>query len=791
MNLSSKINVLVLLLAIVGSVVYTAITAYDALSRSLEQQIASSTALIRSQPVLAMLIYEDDKDRLRNFLSKQFDSEPVRYIGLYDPEGELVLKLLRNPKVPYELASLRALRTGRSESAIGRHERFMADAADKDHTLPSLLGAIGLEPYSDRFTDITIPVYSLLNPLTTDLNWADYSSQMRNEFELSSRYVVGYVNVGISHSALWHQQRGVVWDALVRCFFATLAAFFASAFVSWRITAPLFALARQAERVADGNLDDSVQFSASGEAKKLADMLNRIVTEISSHKKNMSVNEQLLSLKVEERNTLLYLRDQELSMAEDEVNRSKEELHRMAYFDSLTGLPNRRLFSEQLNLLMRLAKRSDSSIALLFLDLDNFKRINDSLGHSAGDLLLREVGLRLSECMRESDVLAHYVDSESHIDVSRLGGDEFTVILNQIQSTASAGDVAQRLLEALSVPLLIDGNELVISPSIGIALYPQDADNLEDLLKAADSAMYHAKDSGKNNYCYFSADMTASDMERLRLETDLRRAITRNELILHYQPQVDMKTGSVVGFEALVRWQHPERGLVPPLNFIPLAEELGLIIGIGQWVLEEACRHMSTLEATGLVMPKMAVNVSALAFSPTFVDHIREVLARTGIDPGLLVLELTEGVMMDSSSATIESLREIKDLGVGLAMDDFGTGFSSLSYLSHFPLDTLKIDRSFVVDFDKNERNRALVIAIISMARSLNLDLVAEGVETEEQLAFLSDNGVTVIQGYLFSKPVTAERLGFMSQPGFFALAKPRSSDNAVLSREDVRVPEL
>lgn len=774
MNLSGKINVLVLALAIAGSAVFTGSTAYRAVSSSVDKQIAASVALVRSQPVLAMLIYDGDQQRLQTFLSKQFDAAPVRYAALFDPTGQLLLEVMRSEELTYALAPFPSLRGGTSPSGIGRNERWLDDQLDNEDVLRKVVGVFGSDRFNGKFTDITVPVYSLINPLKADLNWSDFSSVMRDEHDLSSRFIVGYVNIGISHSALWRQQRDIIWDALVLCFFSTLAAFFITALVSWRITAPLFRLAKQAERVAEGKIDAKVKFSASGEAKNLADMLNRIVSEISSHKTNMSVNEHLLNLKVEERNTLLYLRDQELSLAEDEVTRSKEELHRMAYFDSLTGLPNRRLFSEQLNLLMRLAKRSDSSIALLFLDLDNFKRINDSLGHSAGDLLLREVGIRLSDCMRDSDVLAHYVDSESHIDVSRLGGDEFTVILNQIQSTESAGVVAQRLLEALSVPLIIDGNELVISPSIGIAIYPKDADNLEDLLKAADTAMYHTKDSGKNSYRYFSADMSASDMERLHLETDLRRAIARDELILHYQPQVDVETGSVVGLEALIRWQHPERGLVPPLSFIPLAEELGLIIGIGQWVLEESCRQMKALQATGVVVPKMAVNVSALAFSPTFVDHVSGVLERTGFDPGLLVLELTEGVMMDSSSATIESLRELKDLGVLLAMDDFGTGFSSLSYLSHFPLDTLKIDRSFVVDFDKNERNRGLVIAIISMARSLNLELVAEGVETEEQLAFLHDNGVSVIQGYLFSKPIVAERLELLLQPGFFALAEPR-----------------
>ena len=463
------------------------------------------------------------------------------------------------------------------------------------------------------------------------------------------------------------------------------------------------------------------------------------------------------------------------------MTETKDRLRKMAYYDSLTALPNRRLFTEQLDLLLRLAKRNKENIGLLFLDLDNFKRINDSLGHSAGDLLLREVAKRLARCIRESDVVAHNVEPNSAIGVSRLGGDEFTVVLNQLTEPDSAGIVARRIRDALCEPMTIEGHELVVTPSLGIAVAPRDADTVEGLLKAADTAMYHAKSSGKNNFVFYDSDMDAAGVERLTLENDLRKAIDRDELVLHYQPQVDSDTGSVIGAEALMRWEHPERGLVPPFKFIPLAEEMGLIGDLGQWGLEEACRQMVALQAEGLDLPKVSVNVSALQFTPSFMQRVADVLAETGLHPKRLELELTEGILMDSSDATLQALVRLKSLGVKLSIDDFGTGYSSLSYLSKFPLDELKIDRSFVIAMDRSENDASLVIAIIAMARSMNLELVAEGVEDHEQYRFLRRHGASVIQGYLFSKPLPVDELKPLLEPGFFR-AQVEAIDNPRLA---------
>jgi diguanylate cyclase (GGDEF)-like protein len=607
-----------------------------------------------------------------------------------------------------------------------------------------------------------------VNPLEASLAPADFRLALSRLDSLASLHVIGYLQVAVSRRDLVVGIMPVVAPTFLVCLLVVLLSSYLTLTITRRLTAPLSRLARAADEVAAGKLTNTVQVEGTGEVREIAAILNGIISGLSSYKTRMDVDHQLLSMKVEERTSQLTRRNEELNMAVKEVTETKDRLRKMAYYDSLTSLPNRRLFTEQLDLLLRLSHRNDEMLALLFLDLDNFKRINDSLGHSAGDLLLREVATRLSGCVRDSDVVAHYVDSGPKIDVSRLGGDEFTVVLNQLDCAESAGMVAQRLIQALSRPMLIEGHELVVTPSIGIAVAPRDASDVEGLLKAADTAMYHAKSSGKGSCLYYHSDMNAAGVERLQLEADLRRALERDEFVLHYQPQVDTRNGTVIGAEALVRWEHPERGMIPPFKFIPLAEEMGLIGELGDWVLREACRQMKEFEAQGLKLPKVAVNVSALQFSPAFIRRVQEVLLESELAPSKLELELTEGVVMDDGQGTLQALCELKEMGVSLSIDDFGTGYSSLSYLSRFPLDELKIDRSFVIEYDKSENDASLVVAIIAMARSMNLQLVAEGVETLEQYQFLTSNGAYVIQGYLFSKPVPADELQSLLEPWHF-----------------------
>ncbi len=762
MTIAGKINTLVVLLSLFAGSLVAAYVINREYRIQIDQIRHESSAGVRSQPSLQLAIYYRDQsalsDALRGFLAKQ----AVQYALIRDTEGVPLAKEDRPGAARYKPAQFKDLRKGVSpiEENLYAHKPRQSSEA---HTLLATLTG------GEQLIDLTIPVFSVLNPLQKNLTRSDFGYALTVPDAVDSLHVIGYVQLGMSRSTVLMSIMPFAGAVLLFYLFFTVFCGVISNMVTRRITAPLSRLARMADKIASGKIDQTLKIEGSGEIKELATTLNGIIGQLNTHRAIMDVDHKMLSMKVDERTSQLSRRNIELNKAVKQVTETKDRLRQMAYFDSLTGLPNRRLFTEQLSLLLRLATRNGQMLALLFLDLDNFKRINDSLGHSAGDLLLREVGSRLSGCLRESDVLAHYVESDgSRIDVSRLGGDEFTVVLNQIENAESAAIVAQRILDALGTPMTIDGHELVVTPSIGIAIAPRDAADVEDLLKAADTAMYHAKSTGKNNYIYYDSNMDAANVERLSLETDLRKAIERNELVLYYQPQVDTDSGTVVGAEALVRWEHPDKGLIPPFKFIPLAEEMGLIGELGDWVLTEACRQMVEFKAEGLALPKVAVNVSALQFNARFIKRVEEVLYETGLDPTALELELTEGMVMDHSNATLDALNALKTLGVSLSIDDFGTGYSSLSYLSRFPLDELKIDRSFVIDFDKSDNDASLVIAIIAMGKSMNLKVVAEGVETHEQYHFLTQNGATIIQGYLFSKPVPAEELRPLLTPYHF-----------------------
>ena len=436
-----------------------------------------------------------------------------------------------------------------------------------------------------------------------------------------------------------------------------------------------------------------------------------------------------------------------------ERKRTEERIKNLAFFDVLTGLPNRRLFTDRLQLAVANATRHNQSLAVMFLDLDLFKRINDSLGHGVGDQVLIETARRLSRCVREGDTVA------------RLGGDEFTVLLPQIEPIESVARLAERLLSQIKQPVLIDGHELYVTASIGIAIYPDNGPGLEALIKNADTAMYRAKDLGRNGFQLYSPAMNARSFERLAMESALRHALKRNEFRLAYQVKVDLVSGRMSGVEALVRWHHPEMGLVPPNDFIPLAESLGVISDIGEWVLREACRQCQQWRDLGLPPVRIAVNVSALQFHETDIPLVvGSALRDTGLPPHLLELELTESVLMQRVDEVAEVLRDLRAMGVRISIDDFGTGYSSLSYLKRMPIDALKVDRSFINDiFSEDggvaEEGGSIVSTIITLAHNLRLKAIAEGVETVAQAYFLRQRGCDEVQGFLISRPVSGEDL--------------------------------
>ena len=433
---------------------------------------------------------------------------------------------------------------------------------------------------------------------------------------------------------------------------------------------------------------------------------------------------------------------------------AQERLEKLANFDSLTGLPNRALFRDRLAQAMKRAQRSSTPMALMFLDLDRFKVVNDSLGHEVGDRLLQHVARTITDCLRSVDSVAR-LDHEDPYLVSRLGGDEFTVIAEGIAGAEDAALVAQRLLEALNSPFIVGDEEIIVSASIGITTYPTDDVDLDTLLRHTDMAMYRAKSSGRDTYCFFSDDLNASVSARLSMEGSLRRALERDEFALHYQPKADLKTGEVTCVETLIRWHCPGRGLVPPDRFIAVLEDTGLILQVGAWVIRTACAQLATWDREGMPPLRLAINVSARQFRhPFLVALVEDTLRECGIEPGRIEIELTESLLMEDTEVTRGMLANFARIGLRLALDDFGTGHSSLAYLKRFRIDTLKIDRSFVTALPDAEEDRAIAGAVVALGHSMGMTVVAEGVETQAQCDILRDLGCDEIQGYLLSPPL-------------------------------------
>lgn len=436
------------------------------------------------------------------------------------------------------------------------------------------------------------------------------------------------------------------------------------------------------------------------------------------------------------------------------LKKSEERLNYLAYHDALTGLPNRLLFQDRIHQALAHAERYKMMVGLLYIDLDRFKFINDTLGHHIGDILLKRVAERFKKCVRSIDT------------ISRLGGDEFAVILPEIKNMQDYSKVAQKILNALTEVFAVEGHELFISASIGIALYPSDGNDPETLIKNADMSMYHAKEQGKNNYQFYSEKINVMSVERLKMENDLRRAIEKEELLLFYQPQINLDSGLIVGMEALLRWQHPDR-LIYPDEFISMAEETGLIVAIGEWVMQTACKQNKAWQEAGYTPIPVAVNLSAQQFlQKNLIKKIDTILKETCLEPCYLELELTESIIMNNIEATIDILRDLSAKGIKLSIDDFGTGFSSLNYLKSFPIDKLKIDQCFIQDVMTNKDDAALASTIISMGHNLRIKVVAEGVETKDQRAFLHKHQCNEAQGFYFSHPLPVEEFTKLLQKG-------------------------
>lgn len=752
MSIAGRINALFAAAAVLLCCTITIYVALREYRGELERVLEESRARVDSRPFLQVHIYNRDEASLQKLLEFYLEPPAIAIGAAYDGLGTVLATAQqdvdRSPLAP----SFKLLRENLPPSETGL-------AAFDSALQPLDTGLWSSLLHSDSVINLTLPVFSPVNPTEKGLGPVDFFSSDAGSATGGSLVVMGYLYLGIDRGELLL----AMWPAVRQAFFAGLMLVAICVVVvllaTRRITAQLSGLARLADKVVSGEAAQLVEIEGSQELKDIANVLNGVIGGVSNYRRELDVDHKLLALRENEKASQLSEQTSKLDRAQEEIRETKGQLHQMANYDSLTALPNRRLFTEQLGLLLRLAERERKPLALLVLNLDNFKRINDSLGHNIGDMLLQKVAKRLAGCLRASDMLSHDAEPGAQIDLSRLEGDEFTIVLNQLDRIDSAAQVAQRLAEKLVEPIVIDGQELLVTPSIGIAVAPRDATGVDELLRAANVALYHARSAVNRRFLFYKSDMQSTGPDHFKLESELRKAVERHQLQLHFQPQVDSTDGSIVAAEALLRWEHPEFGQVPPLKFIPMAEEIGLIDGLGDWVLVEACRQMKGFSQHGLALPRIAINVSRLQFGAGFVARIEELLAQSGLSPGVLELELSERLLMNNDADTLKAIKALKEMGVYLSVDNFGAGGAPLGYLSRYPLDEIKIDRSFVRDCDRRADSARLVRAIIAMAGSLELRVVAEGVETEGEYQFLTDQGVRMLQGYLFSKPIPATEL--------------------------------
>jgi len=752
---AARINVMFLSAALLFSAVVIVYTAQQVYRVRLDALVASLEAHLVSRPDLQLQIYQRDQPSLRRTLEAILQPPAASAGFVTDGLGETLASVGADSRMP----PFRVLRRDLSVADF----RLVSVDEDGDPAGTGWWSAL-LDPEAPLY--LTAPIFTSVNSGISGLDIDDFSRSLLTPPTGKSLRVIGYANLGVDRNALLSQIRPEVRRVAYGCLLFLLVLGGVTIYLTRRLSRTIARLGTIAEELAMGKHTRPVGIDGGEDIQHFVAVLNHVIGGFSNSQKENDVGHKLLSMKVEERTSQLSRRDEELQQAAREITQTRSQLERMARYDSLTSLPNRRLLSEQLGQLLDANRPGGRLLGLLFLNLDKFKRINESLGHAAGDLLLRQVGKRLAESVRGGGRVMGEDDPDAWIGVSRFGGDEFTVVLDQLDRPEAAGLVAQRLLDALAEPIAVEDQEVVVSASIGIAVAPQDGAEAADLLRAAQIAMHHAKASAREGYLYFRQDMAGAGSGRLRLEADLRRALEREELRLHYQPQVSMTNGSVVGVEALLRWEHPEQGFVPPAVFIRLAEEIGIIDALGDWVLVEACRQLREFREQGLNLPRIGINVSGLQLDAAFTRRVEALLVEHALEPGQLDLGLSESVLQDEGTDTSACLHELGEMGVHLSIDDFGIACTPLYALGR--LSEIKIDRRFSAECRDDEEGARLVGAIITMADKLGLRVVAEGVETEEQFRLLVGCGAKVMQGYLFGEPMPVEDLRPLLAPWHF-----------------------
>lgn len=752
MTVTQRIAVLLVCSGLLFITIAAGYTAQREYQSTLQEIVNEAQVRTQNRAELQLYFHQQNETGLSQFLSEMVKPEAVQSAAAYNNIGELIINREGNANKQGAPPSLRSIR----EDAPVTDITLTAYNSDQQRIGTGFFASLTA---SNPTIHLIIPVPSSINPLIKNPTLTEIVSAANAHGDNNSLAVIGYIYLAIDRSVLLHS----IHSQIVRVAFASLLLFslFSAATIlaMKRAFARLNQLSRFADNILSGESPRTLSSVDGEEFTSIAKVLNDAAASATNSRNEELLEYKLLKMQAEERASRLSQRELELNKATIEISSAKEQLHRLANYDSLTSLPNRHLFAEQLSVLLRQSARTAKSLAVLFLNFSNLQRVNESLGRNTGDMILKEIGKRLVNCLRTTDMLSHYEHANEALNVTRLGGGEFAVVLSQLDNVDTAALVAERILANLIEPMQLDGHELVITPIIGISVAPRDGMDVESLLKAAGTALDNAKAKSEISYLFYHETMEGSGEAELKMESELRKAIERSELRLHYQPQVDTSNGSIVCAEALLRWEHPEYGFVSPAIFIRLAEKIGLIWELGDWALVEACRQMRLLGDQGLKLSRVAINVSPQQFKPAFVSRVMEVLENSGIAPSMLELGLSEGILMDHDQNVLKFLQELKSIGVYLSLENFGTLHAPLNYLSRYPLDEIKIDRSFVANCDKRRDAARLVKAIIAMASSLGLRTVAEGVETEGEYRFLMTNGVSVMRGYLFSKPIPASEL--------------------------------
>lgn len=715
---------------------------------ALDNIVSEASVRSKNRPELQFTFYRQYKPGLEAALDGFLEPGAVTSAAAYSSLGDKIASRGADGHMP-SLPSVRADATITETALIALDANLEQAGTSFWSTLIA----------GDSSLYLSMPIFSPVNPAANNLTYSDFLMALTTDRTNESLVVIGFINLTIDRGILLNQAS----PAALRIFavgLMLLLFFTVPVYLYIRnATGSITRLNGVAARFLSGELEKHPSIDIHGEYRDIAQLVKNTIYNRARSEEESDLEHKLLLLQAGERASQLSQTEEELSKATQEITATKEQLHKLANYDHLTSLPNRQLFSEQLDLLLRLCARDARSLAVLTLSIENYHRVNDSLGRSTGDALLKEVGSRLVGCLRSSDVQARNVDSQANLNVSRLSGDEFAIALGHLDSIDTAGVIAQRIVDQLIKPMRIEEHELVVIPKIGISIAPRNGMEAEELLKYSSVAMHNAKSASGGNFLYYKDEMEGSGVADIKMEAELRRAIERNELSLHYQPQVDTTDGSIVCAEAFLRWDHPEFGHVSPGHFIQLAEETGLIWELGDWVLEEVCRQLSEFESRAIKLPRVAINISPEQIQPAFVTRLGEVLRETGVPPSKLELGLSEAILVNQSDAVIKFLEQLRETGVYLSLENFGTSHAPLEYLSRYPLDEIKIDRSFIAGCDTKESSARLIKAIIAMSNSLGLPTVAEGVETEGECRFLTENGVIKMRGYLFSKPVTPIKL--------------------------------